>query len=182
MRTSTVAFVVLFLCLASSADRRSAFREFLSDVKSGIHEVTREFRSESCGSDSGDSEARDLKRKLKDVDARYTAAGKTIRAVDRSIRQLRDRLTDLRDEMAHGYASRVVSNSVSVLSQQISELDSERQQIVDLQIALKNERVQIQSQLDLVSVRAERRQLEMMLERSPGNSPLDRMATAYEGR
>jgi chromosome segregation ATPase len=183
MRTSTVAFLVLFLCLASSADRRSALRGFVGEVKQTVHAIVDEIRGEHDAHASG---TRALKHKLEQIDERYGAASKTVRAVDRSLRQLRDRLDDLRDEAAHGCSSRVVIDSAEALAQQIRELDAEREKLVALQVALKNERVQVQTALDLESVRDERRELEALLERgvpqqySP--SPLDRMAAAQETR
>lgn len=185
MRTSTVGFLVLFLCLASSADRRGAFREFIGDVRHGVREIVAELRGYEPAPDTS---ARGLKHRLKEIDSRTEKAAKTVRAVDRSIRQLRDRVDDVRGDWNRSYNSRVAQESVEALALQIATLESERQQIIELQIALKNERVAVQTALDLESVRDERRELEELLNRGVPTvpSPIDRLATeqptVYVGR
>lgn len=185
MRTSTVAVLVLTLCFLSSSDRRGDFREFVGNVKQGVREVVAELRGYDVAPDRS---ARGLKQQLREIDSRSEKAAKTVRAVDRSIRQLRDRLDDARDDACRARNSRFALDSIEALANQIDDLETERQKLVELQIALKNERVSLQSALDLESVRDERRELEALLNRSapPVPSPLDRLAaeqpTVYIGK
>lgn len=175
MRTSTVAVLVLSLCYLSSSDRRHDFREFVGNVKQGVREVVAELRGYELAPDHS---PRGLKQQLRELDARTDKAAKTLRAVDRSIRQLRDRLDDAREDARRSCNSRVAIDSIEMLARQIDDLETERRRIVELQIALKNERVTVQSALDLESVRDERRELEELLNRNspPAPGPLDRLA------
>lgn len=183
MRTSTAVFLMIFLCLASSHDRRSKVREFVSDVRSSIHEFVAENR-ESWHSERWEhpvslvesTRAKELKAEIREIDAKQVAANKAIRAVDRSIRALRDRVSEVRRDPCSKRNSNVFDSSIDLLNKQIGELEAEKAQLQSLSESLDNNRVQVQSALELESVRAERQEIEKLLDRS--NSPIDRLAGA----
>lgn len=183
MRTSTAVFLMIFLCLASSHDRRSQVREFVSDVRSTVREFVQDNRESwqetraKRGSATVDTpRMRELKAELREIDSRQEDAKKAMRAIDRSVRSLKDRVTDLRRDSCSKRRSDVYDSSVELLGKQIAELEGEKAQLQNLLESLDNHRVQVQSSLELESVRIERQEIEKLMERS--NSPLDRLAGA----
>ncbi len=182
MRTSTVAFLVLFLCLASSREHRGVIREVAGFVKNGVSSIAHEVHDaihDRGHRDATASREQELRDRLAEIDDEYGAAGRTLRAVDRSIRQLKDRLNEVASESNRSYSNRAAGDSVERLAQKVQDLETERDRLVELQVSLKNERVEVQSSLDLEGVRCERSRLESVIgrpARAQEPSPIDRMA------
>lgn len=173
MRTSTVVLLVVFLCIASSRDRQGRIKGAIDDVKRFVHDVTAP-AFDRIQVERGDSQQlRTLKAALSSLDEREEQARRSVRAVDRCLRTLEDRIDELDDE--GGSAS---GQAVALLQSQRTQLLAEREQLTQLQDAMKNERIQLKSAFDLAAVRSERRQVEDFLSRERGNSPLDRLEQA----
>lgn len=185
MRTSTVLVLVLFLCFATSSERRGGLREIVHDARDFVHELTaprgeRSSRSNGYKTSREDTaETREIKAKLADSNARAEAASRAQRAVDRSIRQLDDRMKELARESRCRTHRHVYQGSVELLDRQVDELKAERSKLADLQTQLRDEKAQLQAALDLAYVRVEREAVESLLGRKP-TSPLD--ALAFEER
>lgn len=184
MRTSTVVFLVLFLCLFSSNERRSKFRSIVSEVKAHIHEATQDHISEhrkvrnrsSCEDIAQTEEARELKDGLRLLEQKEDAAEKTLRTIDRSVRTLDDRIHKLERDMAREPHLRdVYEGSLKLLLRQRIELQNERTEIVQLKERMDGEMIRLRAELDIAKIRAERREVEEFLNRERG-SPMDRLA------
>ncbi len=194
MRTSTVIFLVLFLCLFSSQERRSKFRAVVDSVREHVHEATshshhsssasgskrsssRKCASATCSRCATDSDAeKELKKALRDIEDRENAADKTLRTIDRSRRALDDRIRKLENEVASNPRIKdVFSSSLELLLRQQVELDHEREQILALRERMKGESIRLQAEIDLARIRDERRAVESFLNQERV-SPMERLA------
>lgn len=183
MRTSTVLFMVIFLCIASSHEQRDRIRGLLGDVRGFVHDATapdatwaRKLKGGSCRA-ARSPEAQALKETLAEADSRAEAASRARRAVDRSIRQLEDRLKELSRETRSRAARGAINDSIELLVRQVDELNAERESLDDLQTAIKNEQAQLRAAYELACVRAERAAVEKALGRH-ASSPLERLAVS----
>ncbi|MBI4881017.1 MAG: hypothetical protein HY812_15370 [Planctomycetes bacterium] len=183
MRTSTVLFLVLFLCLFSSFERGGRIRGFVREVRDGILEVTgggRSSRSESRGAaalSADDSEVRRLRDELKETEERDELSDRTLRAIERSVRTLDDRIRKIEREMERqpsGAAS--LKPCLEQLLQQRLELCGERDQITRLRENLEGESIRLQAEIDLARIRGERRAVEEFLRVERG-SPIERLSS-----
>ena len=178
MRTSTAVFLVLFLCLFSSHERRSKVRSVIEHLKSGIHTATASDDSSRChGSSSAEGEeVSRLRSELRELDQRDEAAKKTLRTIDRSTRSLDERIRKLEHDLERQpQFSGVFKRSLELLVRQRIELYNERQEIVSLKERMDGETIRIQAEIDLAKIRSERRDVESFLRRERG-SPMDRLA------
>jgi len=182
MRTSTAVFLVLFLCLYSSREHGSKLRAVASELKGAVHDLTGGSRS-SCGEVADTAEVRGLRSQLSDIERRESAAKKTLRTVDRAIRSLEDRVRKLqKDARSDSRYSESYTSGLSLLLHQKAELEAERSEIETLQETLKSSVIRLQAEIDLASIRADRREVEAFLNRERG-SPIDRLAggSHFEG-
>ena len=184
MRTSTVIFLVIFLCLFSSSDRRSHLREIVDHLREGVHELTEpcERHAAPCPAPAAAVEVeeshdtRALRGELEELAQRSEAADKTMRAVDRSVRTLDDRIRKLEREMRkQPEFEDVFESSLTLLQRQRAELLSEKDEIQALKERIQGQAIRVQAQLDLASIRSERREVEAFLNRERG-SPLEKLA------
>lgn len=197
MRTSTVVFLVIFLCLFSSAERRSSIARAFQKVKAEIqdatcggherchahgagvchhHGATAAVHRQEAAEESDDLRA--LRLELREIEQRDEAAKRALRTIDRSQRALDDRIRGLETEIRRTPRLReMFENSLGLLSRQRLELAREREEIVRLQERMKGEGIRIQAEIDLTRVRGERREVESFLtrERRSGDSPVDRL-------
>lgn len=185
MRTSTVVFVVLFLCLFSSSERRSKIRGFFEKIGSHVESVVSDHSCQRpcrhgesvmvrVGQES--SETRALRSQLHELERRDDAAKKTLRTVDRSVRTLDDRIRSLEKEMKRQpQFEDVFQRSLHLLLRQRLELIVEREEIAGLQQQMKGEAIRIQSEIDLARIRCERQAVESFLKQERG-SPVERLA------
>ncbi|MFG0316643.1 MAG: hypothetical protein ACF8XB_05175 [Planctomycetota bacterium JB042] len=189
MRTSTVVFLVLFLCLFSSQERRSKFHSIVEEVKAHVHEATRDHigdrRSGRKCRDSGsivrNDETRGLKGSIRLLEEKEEAADKTLRTIDRSVRTLDDRIRKLeRDAARQPHLRDVYERSLKLLLRQRIELHNEREEIVQLKERMEGEVVRLRAELDIAKIRAERKEVEAFLDRER-SSPMDQLAVE-EGR
>jgi chromosome segregation ATPase len=173
MRTSTVFFLVIFLCFASSKERFAGLREVGHEVRAFVHELTGDSRrGPRSACDDGRSKAVD--KAVREIDDRIDAAAKAERALDRSIRSLEDRRRELRG-VRSGRDRSLLEESDDLLARQIGELKSERERLEDVVLRLRAERAQAQAAAELARVQLERRAVEAVLGAKDG-SPLDRLA------
>ncbi|MFH0947159.1 MAG: hypothetical protein V2A76_18380 [Planctomycetota bacterium] len=178
MRTSTVVFLVLFLCLFSSRERRGKISSVIHHIKSEIHSATDGHFSESCKRDAvpEDSEVTGLRSELRELDQRDEAANKTLRTIDRSVRALDERIRKLEHELKRQpQFGEVFRRSLGLLVRQRTELKNEREEILGLKERMAGETIRIQAEIDLAQIRSERRQVESFLKRERG-SPVDQLA------
>lgn len=194
MRTSTVIFLVLFLCLFSSQERRSKFRAVVENVREHIHEATshrstsekrsksRKCSSPTCERCAPDSDAeKGLKNALRELEDREDAADKTLRTIDRSMRTLDDRIRKLEDEVAANPRIKdVFAGSLELLLRQRIELNGEREQLLSLKDRMKGESIRLQAEIDLAKIRDERRSVESFLNQERV-SPMERLAAERGG-
>ncbi len=184
MRTSTVLFLVLFLCLFSSFERGGRIRGFVREVRDGFVEVTGGGHCARSGSCDGaaalaadDSEVRRLRAELKEIEERDELSDRTLRAIERSVRTLDDRIRKVERE-----AERQPSSAASLrpcleqLLRQRLELCGERDQIARLQEELEGESIRLQAEIDLARIRGERRAVEEFLHVERG-SPIERLSS-----
>lgn len=179
MRTSTVIFLVLFLCLYSSSEHRSKLRTLAAGVRQAVCEIGGDCRAERASRDFSaeeNAETRELRERLKDVELRDAAAQKALRTVDRSVRSLEERIRKAqKDVRSDSRMAAAFSQTLDLLIRQRDELEGEKAEIESLQEALKSTAIRLQAEIDLASIRAERREVEAFLDRERG-SPIDRLA------
>ena len=177
MRTSTIVFLVLFLAMFSSADRRGHIGHLFGEVKETLGELTDHRCSEHRSSDrSESSETRALRKQLSDVEKRSAIAKKSLRTIDRAVRALEERVRCVEKDMRkEPQFSDIYHANLTSLHGQIGQLEGERAEVEALREALKSAAVQLQSEIDLASIRDERREVEAFLDRER-RSPVDRLA------
>lgn len=185
MRTSTVVFLVIFLCLFSSSEKRSKIRSVFDHLKAGIHEVTShdsqcdDSRSSSSRSRrvQDSDEVRSLRSDLRGLEQRDEVAKKTLRTIDRSIRALDERIRKLEQELARNpQFDDLFKRSLELLLRQRIELHNEREEIASLQERMRGESIRIQTAIDLAKIRGERREVESFLQRER-RSPVEAIAS-----
>jgi len=194
MRTPTVAFLVLFLCLFSSQERRSKLRSVVEGVKGQIHEATRGHlghqssrshssracRDAGCSTSKIDlDESNILKDQLRQLGEKDETAEKTLRTIDRGIRTLDDRINKLERECARQpHLQEAYERSLKLLLRQRLELASERTEVVDLVERIEGESIRLKAEIDIAKIRAERREVESFLNRNR-TSPMEKLAEGY---
>lgn len=178
MRTSTVVFLVLFLCLFSSRERRGKISSAIHHIKSEVHAATDRHLSHS-GAEAADletSEVASLRSELRELDQRDEAAERTLRTIDRSVRALDERIRKLERELVRQpQFGEVFQRSLGLLVRQRIELKNEREEILGLKERMVGEAIRVQAEIDLARIRGERRQVESFLRRERG-SPMDQLA------
>lgn len=187
MRTSTVVFLVVFLCFFSSREHRSKFHSLVDGLRSGLHEVTSDracsFAFDGCRdgkrADAAEpAELRNLRADLRGMDEREEAADKILRTIDRSVRALTDRIRKLEhDAKRHPDQGDVYERSLTLLIRQQGELEAERGEILELKGQLEGEKVRLRAEMDLARIRGERREVESFL-RNERVSPVEALAGA----
>ena len=190
MRTPTVVFLVLFLCLFSSQERRSKFRDLVEDVKGTIHEATRDHighkksrrhssrvcREAGC---STSDESGLLKGQLRELGEKGETAEKTLRTIDRGLRTLDDRIHKLERECARQpHLQDAYERSLKLLLRQRLELAGERTEVVDLIERIEGEEIRLKAEIDIAKIRAERHEVESFLNRNK-TSPMEKLAEGY---
>lgn len=186
MRTSTIVFLVLFLAVFSSDKHKERIHGAAMHVRDAVRELAGSRHacrpSQRAGAAEDSPESRELRDRLREVEQRDGAADKSLRALDRALRAVEDRLQKLRREAATDPdLADVFAGGLALLARQQVELRAERAQIQDLQEQFKAEAIRLQTELDLASIRGERRAAEEFLLRERG-SPTDRLAEAVGAR
>jgi len=178
MRTSTVVFLVLFLCLFSSRERRSKVRSVIDELRSEVHFVTADRQASGCRAHATieGKDATRLRSQLREIGQRDEAAKRTLRTIDRSVRTLDERIRKLEQEAERQpQFSDLFRRSLERLVRQRVELENEREEIVSLKERMEGEAIRIQVEIDLARIRDERRDVESFLRRERG-SPMDQLA------
>ncbi|MBL8766862.1 MAG: hypothetical protein JNL94_05845 [Planctomycetes bacterium] len=174
MRTSTAFFLVVFLVVMSSAERRHSVRQAVAGAAHHVERVLGGDGRRSCA--DSDSTQRGADGELAALSARENATAKTLRTVERGLKALDERIDRLECENDDELVS-----TVRLLKEQRSTLERERAELAVLKSRLAAERVRIETQIDLTGIRAERERTEQFLGTTTP-SPMEQLANVRESR
>lgn len=174
MRTSTAFFLVVFLVVMSSAERRHSVGQAVGRAAHQLERALGHDARRSCA----DVESTELvdDGELAALAARETATAKTLRTVERGLKALDDRIERLESDDDQDLRS-----TVRLLEEQRGALDRERAELMIQKSRLAAERVRIETQIDLSGIRAERERTEQFLGTTTP-SPMEQLANVRESR
>ncbi|MCC7172540.1 MAG: hypothetical protein IT459_18985 [Planctomycetes bacterium] len=174
MRTSTAFFLVVFLVVMSSAERRHSVRQAVASAAHQVEHVLGGEGRRSCA--DVETTDRGADGELAALAARENATAKTLRTVERGLKALDDRIERLEsDDDAE------LRSTLRLLKEQRGVLDRERAELTVQKSRLAAERVRIETQIDLSGIRAERERTEQFLGTTTP-SPMEQLANVRESR
>jgi hypothetical protein len=176
MRTSTAFFLVVFLVVMSSAERRHRVREVVSSAAHQLECALDRGDRRGCGDEDASSGSSARDGDLVALAARESATAKTLRTVERGLKSIDERIERMVDEDDVDLAA-----TVRLLKEQRAALERERAELTVLKSRLAAERVRIETQIDLSGIRAERERTEQFLGTTTP-SPMEQLANVRDLR